>query len=143
MLDIATDLADASREHLLFVGNTVVVRVRVEIGVVVVEFENHNSVHAQGHHVAGRGQPIHENSVAVARIVHAVIVQILMHGNPVDRLMNTRVGGILHIRPHFEDEQAAIAVESNLRRLRIPQNRGEAEPWWKREGRDLFLRSAY
>ena len=65
------------------------------------------------------------------RLVDAVVVLVLVHRDAADGVELARGVGVLHVAAQLEHEHAAVAVESNLRRLLdigICEDRLDLEP---------------
>jgi hypothetical protein len=132
MLDVH-DATESSREELLLVGGAVAVGVRVLPDFVGVRLFRQDGVLAERHHEPREDQVIDED---VMRLVDAVVVAIFVHGNPARGPERAAAVGVLHIAAELEHEHAAVAVESDLRRLlnlRIGEHRRHREPGWQQE----------
>ena len=80
-------------------------------------------VGAERHHEAREDEVVDEH---VVRLVDAVVVLVLVHGDAADRLERAGAVGVLHVAAQLEHEHPAVAVERDLRRLldvRIGQHR--------------------
>ena len=75
-------------------------------------------------------------------LVGAVVVAILVNGNPADRRNEIDAFGSLKVAAQLDDEHAAVAIERNLGRILdhgLGHDRRQAIAWRQPEALDLFL----
>ncbi len=111
---LATQRAAATevrREHGLLVGGAITVRVGEAPELVAVVLEREDRVRTEWQDKAREQQLVHEHTVV---LVHAVVVSILMDGDPADGLKQILSVGRLFVSAELDDEHASVAVEGNL-----------------------------
>ena len=109
-----TAAAEVRREHGLLVGGAIAVRVGEAPQLVAVVLERQDRVRADRQDEAREQQLVHEHAVV---LVDAVVVSILMDGNPTDGLQQVLSVGRLFVSSQLDDEHASVAVEGNLSRV--------------------------
>ena len=113
MLDVG-EPAEPGGEQILLVGDAVVVGVGELPHLVGVRLHRQDRIGTVGHDEAREHELVDEDLV---RLVLAVVVLVLVHRDAADRIQLAGRVRVLHVAAHLEDEQPAVAVEGNLRRL--------------------------
>ena len=102
------------REQLLLVRHAVAVRIGVLPHFVRIGLHRQDAVRAERRHEAWEHHLVDEGAMV---LVHAVVVPVLVHGNPADgRGQVDAVQGLV-VAAQLHDEHPAVAVERDLSRL--------------------------
>ena len=98
-------------EQLFLVGHSVGIGIGVLPHFVRVGLHRQDAVGAERRHEPREDQLVDEDGVA---LVHAVVVAILVHGDPADRRDQIDPFGRLKVAAQLDDEHSAVAVEGDL-----------------------------
>jgi hypothetical protein len=103
--------AEVRREQVSPVRHAITVGVRVLPHLVRVRLHREDRVRAEGHHESGKYQVVHEDGVTLEG---AVVVAILVPGDPAERRNQIDAAGCLDVSAQLEHEHSPVAVEGDL-----------------------------